>query len=116
MSVLVSVALFYTMTDTLLWDLPGDVLAAPASALCDWKGVLSLSLSLSLFLSGMFYYQYKSQSLPGDVMSRLQAQPSIAWNCMTNDKLMCRAAINGGVGYNPSGRPPSASSGKTIIF
>ena len=32
----------------LLWDLPGDVLAAPASALCGWKGVtLSLSLSLS---------------------------------------------------------------------
>ena len=48
MPVLVSVALFYTMTHTLLWYLPGDVLAAPASALCGWKGViLSLSLSLS---------------------------------------------------------------------
>ena len=31
-----SVALFYTMTDTLFWDLPGDALAAPASALCGW--------------------------------------------------------------------------------
>ena len=30
--------------DSLLWDLPGDVLAAPASALCGWKGVNSLSL------------------------------------------------------------------------
>ena len=43
MSVLVSATLFYTMTNTLLWDLPGDVLAAPASALCGWKGVDSLS-------------------------------------------------------------------------
>ena len=48
MSILVFVALFYTMTDTLFWDLPGHVLAAPASALCGWKGVNSLSLSLSL--------------------------------------------------------------------
>ena len=46
MSVLVSGVLFYTMTNTVLWDLPGDVLAAPASALCGWKGVNSLSLSL----------------------------------------------------------------------
>ena len=36
--------------NTLLWYLPGDVLAAPASALCGWKGVNSLSLSLSLSL------------------------------------------------------------------
>ena len=43
-SVLVSVALFYTTTNTHLWDLPGDDLAAPASALCGWKGVNSLSL------------------------------------------------------------------------
>ena len=43
MSILVSVVLFYTMTNTLLWDLPGDVLAAPASAVCGWKGVNSLS-------------------------------------------------------------------------
>ena len=28
------------------WDLPGDVLAAPESALCGWKGVTLLSLSL----------------------------------------------------------------------
>ena len=48
MSVLVSVALFYTMTNILLWDPPGDVLAAPASALCGWKGVNSLSI-LSLY-------------------------------------------------------------------
>ena len=41
MSILVSVVLFHTMTDTLLWDLPGAVLAAPASALCGWKGVLT---------------------------------------------------------------------------
>ena len=39
MSALVSVALFYTTTDIFLWDVPGDVLAAPASALCGWKGV-----------------------------------------------------------------------------
>ena len=43
MSILVYVVLFYTMTNTLLWDLPGDVLAAPASALCGWNGV-NLSL------------------------------------------------------------------------
>ena len=35
-------------TDTLFWGLPGDVLAAPASALCGWAGrILCLSLSLS---------------------------------------------------------------------
>ena len=49
MSVLVSAALFYPMTHTLVWDLPGDVLAAPASALCGWTGVHTLYLSLSLF-------------------------------------------------------------------
>ena len=37
MSVLVSFALFYTVTDTFFWDLPEDDLAAPASALCGWK-------------------------------------------------------------------------------
>ena len=40
LSILVSVALFYTMPNTLLWDLPGDVLAAPASSLCGWTGVI----------------------------------------------------------------------------
>ena len=45
MSVDVSFAVFYTVADSLFWDLPGDVLAAPASALCGWKGVI-LSLSL----------------------------------------------------------------------
>ena len=29
------------------WDLPGDVLAAPESAMCGWIGVILLSLSLS---------------------------------------------------------------------
>ena len=43
MSLLVSVALFYTMTNTLSWDLSGDVLPAPASALCGWRGVKPLS-------------------------------------------------------------------------
>ena len=33
-----------------LWDLPGDVLATVASALCGWKGVI-LYLSLSSTLS-----------------------------------------------------------------
>ena len=36
MSVLISFALFHTVNDNLFWDLPGDVLAAPASALCGW--------------------------------------------------------------------------------
>ena len=40
-------SLFYTMADTLLWDVLGNVLAAPASALCGWTGVASLPLSLS---------------------------------------------------------------------
>ena len=31
----------------LFWDVPGDVLAAPESALRGWIGVLLLSLSLS---------------------------------------------------------------------
>ena len=30
------------------WDLPGDVLAPPESALCGWKGVI---LYISLYLS-----------------------------------------------------------------
>ena len=54
MSILVSIMLFYTVTGHLLWYLPGDVLAAPASALCGWKGVNSLSLSLSLSLSRIY--------------------------------------------------------------
>ena len=41
----------------MLWYLPGDVLAAPASALCGWKGVNSLSLSLSRSLSLMLGVQ-----------------------------------------------------------
>ena len=47
MSIPVSVALFYTMTNTLLWDLPGAVLAAPASALRGWQGAKTLSHSLT---------------------------------------------------------------------
>ena len=40
-----------------LWGVPGDVLAAPASALCGWKGViLSPYLSLSLPLFGKLHY------------------------------------------------------------
>ena len=31
----------------IFWDVPGDVLAAPESALCGWIGVILLSLSLS---------------------------------------------------------------------
>ena len=41
---LLSAVLSSTMTNTLLWDLPGDVLAAPASALCGWNGVILLFL------------------------------------------------------------------------
>ena len=51
MSVLVYFAVFYAMTDTPLWDLPGDVLAAPASALCGWEGVLTLQHALHVILS-----------------------------------------------------------------
>ena len=40
MSVLVSCACFNTATVNLFWDLPGDVLAASASALCDCKSVI----------------------------------------------------------------------------
>ena len=36
------------------WDLPGDVLAAPGSALCGWIGLTPLSLSLSLSFSLSF--------------------------------------------------------------
>ena len=53
MPVLDSVALFYTMTNTLLWDLPGDVLATPASALNGWKGGNSLPPSLSIRRLGL---------------------------------------------------------------
>ena len=45
MSVRVSFALFYTVPDNLSWDVPGVVLAAPAS-----PPLPSLSLSLSLSL------------------------------------------------------------------
>ena len=41
----------YAVIGTLFWALPGDVLAAPASALCGWKGVIYLSLSPSFSLS-----------------------------------------------------------------
>ena len=44
--VLVFFALFYTVTDTFFWDLPGEIAAAPASALCGWKSVSILSLSI----------------------------------------------------------------------
>ena len=44
MPILGSVALFYTMTNTLLWGLPGVALAAPAPALC---GRTSVDLSFS---------------------------------------------------------------------
>ena len=50
MCVLVSSMLFYTVIDTLFWDLPEDVPAAPAPALCGWKGVINLSTSLSLLV------------------------------------------------------------------
>ena len=40
--------MYFTLSDCVFWDLPGDVLAAPASALRGWMGViLSFSLSLS---------------------------------------------------------------------
>ena len=43
-----------TLAAAVVWyalgDVPGHVLAAPASALCGWKGVIRLSLSLSLSL------------------------------------------------------------------
>ena len=42
-------ALFYTMPNTLLWDLPGDVLAAPESASGLDRCNLSLSLSLIIW-------------------------------------------------------------------
>ena len=56
------------MTNTLLWDLPGDVLAAPASAMCGWKGVnppLSLSLlphTSTLCLEGVCLEQMQPYS------------------------------------------------------
>ena len=34
----------------IFWNPPGDVLAAPESALCGWTGVTPLSRSLSLIL------------------------------------------------------------------
>ena len=37
----------FKMSDNLFWDLPEDVLAAPASALRGWKGVMH---SLSLYV------------------------------------------------------------------
>ena len=69
MSILVSVVLFYTMTNTLLWDLPGDVLAAPASALCGWKGVATLTPSL--YLSLACTYQARAQPGPGALQPAL---------------------------------------------
>ena len=30
---------FFTFSNSYWWDLPGDVLAAPESALCGWEGV-----------------------------------------------------------------------------
>ena len=37
--ILVSILLFSTVTQHSGWYLPGDILAAPASALCGWKAV-----------------------------------------------------------------------------
>ena len=44
-------SIYLSLANTLLWDVPGNVLAAPASALCGWIGVV-LSLSLSPWLAG----------------------------------------------------------------
>ena len=52
MSVLVPTAVYHTLPDTLFWDLPGVLLAAPASALCGWKGVIALSLWVWVCLEG----------------------------------------------------------------
>ena len=51
----------YTVTqligcNTLLWYLPGDVLAAPASALCGWKGVNSPGKPSSLHACFHMYF------------------------------------------------------------
>ena len=39
MSVHAYFAVVFTVTANLFWNLPGDVLAAPARALCGWKGI-----------------------------------------------------------------------------
>ena len=52
----------YTVTGHLLWYLPENVLAAPASALCGWKGVhSSLSLSLLSLLVSLVYLEVQSR-------------------------------------------------------
>ena len=55
--------------NTLLWDLPGDVLTATASALCGWTGVVLFSLSLywAPFLALLFLHlsgQDQSDNVP----------------------------------------------------
>ena len=51
------------MTNTLLWDLPGDVLAAPASTLCGWRGANSLSFYLLYTVYAVAYLSLLVQSV-----------------------------------------------------
>ena len=65
---------------SIVWDLPGDVLAAPDSALCGWNAVIRLSLSLYLpavfrFLPDDFHRGLRYSgccmrlNLPGDALA-----------------------------------------------
>ena len=45
----------------IFWDVPGDVLAAPESALCGWIGVILLSLSLSRGICQGMSWQHLNQ-------------------------------------------------------
>ena len=46
----IGLSFFGLMHTVSIWDLPGDVLAAPESALCGWVCVILLSLSLTWVL------------------------------------------------------------------
>ena len=59
----------------IFWDVPGNVLAAPASALCGWIGVIPLSLSLSwecLLCYVSFFVSCLNHCLP--VLARLRRE------------------------------------------
>ena len=52
------------------WDVPGDVLAAPASALWRWKGVIlsfSLSLSVAVLRTDSVYAEERRAGVPSGV-------------------------------------------------
>ena len=90
----------------IFWDQPGDVLAAPESALCDCMGV-SFSCNTSLSLSHqLFIYCFIFSDLPGDV----RAAPASA--CVAG-KVSCSLCVS--LSLSPPGVRGSGLGGRELL-